>query len=130
MSLVCGLGRLPYSSERKRVGHPLNPEAVSSEARRGAVLIRKLNHGFERFRYHVVEASVQLFLGPVVARAVLHPLEVRGSNAAGVGKDVGHHEDSRFLEYRVGFRCRWPIGPLNDYFPLYLVRFFFFYLIL
>ena len=48
------------------------------------------------------EALVDLGLGPEVAHAVLHPLEVAGGDAAGVGEDVGNDEDLLVGEDLVG----------------------------
>ena len=52
--------------------------------------------------HNVVEALIDLVLGPEVAHAVLHPLEVAGGDAAGVGEDVGDDEDVLVGEDVVG----------------------------
>src|SRR5882757_10577886 len=56
----------------------------------------------EAFGHDVVEALVDLGLGPEVAHAVLNPLEITGGDAAGVGEDVGDDEDAFVGEDLVG----------------------------
>src|ERR1700677_4115825 len=56
----------------------------------------------EAFGHDGVETLVDLGLGPEVAHAVLHPLEVAGGDAAGIGEDVGDDEDALVGEDLVG----------------------------
>src|ERR1700677_3317158 len=68
----------------------------------------------EAFGHDGVETLVDLGLGPEVAHAVLHPLEVAGGDAAGVGEDVGDDEDSLFGEDVVGDHGGGAIGALAE----------------
>src|SRR5262249_45403755 len=45
---------------------------------------------------------------------VLHPFEIGDSDAAGVGQDVGNHDDAFFEQYAVGAGSGRAVGGLGD----------------
>ena len=58
---------------------------------------------------------------PEVALAVLHPLEVGGGDAAGVGQNVGHDEDVLVGEDVVGGGGGGAVGAFDQDLGLHLV---------
>src|SRR6185437_13583964 len=57
--------------------------------------------GIEAFGHGDFETLVHHRFGPIIALAVLHPLEVRNRNAAGVGQNVRDHKDLFVFEYLI-----------------------------
>ena len=53
-------------------------------------------------------------LVPEEALAVLHPLEVGNRHAAGVGQDIGNHEDILFRQNLVGQRSGGAVGAFAE----------------
>jgi len=89
------------------VGYAVDGEHVGGDAVVYAVVLGVGDDVVEAFGHDVVEALVDLGLGPEVAHAILDPLEVAGGNTAGVGEDVGDDEDAFVAENLVGDRgCR------------------------
>ena len=67
-------------------------------------------HVVERLAHLGFEALVDFLFLPEVAVAILDPLEIRRGDAAGVGEDVGNHEDAAFVQVLVRLRAssgRW-----------------------
>ncbi len=54
--------------------------------------------------HHRLEPVVHFGFGPEVAVAILHPLEIRRRDTAGVGENVGDHEDAPLVQMPVRFR--------------------------
>ena len=62
---------------------------------------RGLEDGIEGLAHLRLEPLVDFLLGPEIAVAILHPLEIRGGDAAAVGEDVRHDEDTALVEMPV-----------------------------
>ena len=71
-------------------------------------------HDVERLDHLRLEPLVHFLLGPEVAVAVLHPLEVRHGDAAGVGQDVGHHEHAALVQDLVRLGRGRAVGAFDD----------------
>ena len=86
-------GGVSYAVDGQHVGGDAVVDAVGS----GVVddVVEALGHD-------VVQTLVDFSLCPEVAHAILNPLEVAGSNATGVGEDVGDDEDPFVSENLVG----------------------------
>jgi hypothetical protein len=69
----------------------------------------------ERTDQDLVEPRVDLLLGPEEAREVLHPLEVRHGDAAGVRDHVGHHRDAAVAQDQVCLGQGRAVGALQDH---------------
>ncbi len=75
-----------------------------------AVLFGIGDDGVEAFIHDLLQALIDQVLVPEEALAVLHPFEVGDGDAAGVGQNVGNHED---LLARRGFQsASGVVGPL------------------
>jgi hypothetical protein len=84
------------------VGYAVDGQHVGGDAVVDGVGDGVVEDVVEAVDHDAVEALVDFVLGPEVAHAVLHPLEVAGGDAAGVGEDVGDDEDAFFGEDVVG----------------------------
>src|SRR5262245_18216041 len=71
-------------------------DAPHQRRRAHVCLLAKRQHVHlpERAPHDVDQPAVHLVLGPEELLRVLHPLEVRHRDAAGVGEDVGDDEDA------------------------------------
>ena len=69
-----------------------------------------------------LEALVHFVLFPEVAVAILHPLEVRRGDAAGVGEDVGNDEDAALAEMLSASGVVGPLAPSAMIFALIFGR--------
>ena len=78
------------------------------------VALRELEHRLEAALHDLAESLIHDLLGPEVAAAVLHPLEVRDRDAARVGENVGDDEDPLLLENRIGGRRGRTVRALAD----------------
>src|SRR5271168_614728 len=92
------------------VGYAVDGEHVGGDAVVDVVSGGVGDNVVEALGHDVVETLVDLGLGPEVAHAVLHPLEVAGRDAAGVGKDVGDDEDALVGEDLIRDGGSWAIG--------------------
>ena len=61
-----------------------------------------------------LEALVDLVFFPEVRLQILHPLEIRYRDAAGIGENIGQHHDAALEQDVVGFRKRRPVGRFGD----------------
>src|SRR5258707_4645532 len=84
------------------VGYAVDGEHVGCDAVVDVVSAGVGDYVVEAFGHDVVEALVDLGLGPEVAHTVLDPLEVAGGDAASIGEDVGDDEDAFVGEDLVG----------------------------
>ena len=84
------------------VGYAVDGQHVGCDAVVDVVVSGVGDDVVEAVGHDVVEALVDFGFGPEVAHAVLHPLEVAGGDAAGVGEDVGDDEDALVGEDLVG----------------------------
>ena len=96
------------------VGHAVDGEHVGGDAVVDVVGDGVLEDVVEAVDHDAVEALVDFFFGPEVAHAVLHPLEVAGGDAAGVGQDVGDDEDAFLGEDGVGFDGGRAVGAFAE----------------
>ena len=71
-------------------------------------------HGVERRVHHLLQVFEHALGAPVVAHAVLDPLEVRHADAAGIAQDVRDDEDLLLLQDVVGLGRARPVGALRD----------------
>ena len=79
-----------------------------------SLLLRASSLHREEGRGHLdVELAQHLVLLPEVVHVALHLLEVAAGDAAGVGQEVGDHEDAALLEHRVGLGRRRAVGALR-----------------
>ena len=68
----------------------------------------------ERVAHLVGELAPDLVAVPEQAPEILHPLEVRDRDAAGVREDVRHDGDAALAEDLVGLDRRRPVRALDD----------------
>src|SRR5437879_3079608 len=98
------------------VGYAIDGQHVGCDAVVDTMILGVRDDVVEAFGHDVVEALVDLGLGPEVAHAVLDPLEVAGGDAAGVGEDVGDDEDALVREDLVGDGGGGAVGALAENF--------------
>jgi len=98
------------------VGDAVDCQHVGSDAVVDAVILRVSNDVVEALGHDVVQALIDFGLGPEVAHAILHPLEVAGGDAARVGEDVGDDEDALVGEDLVGHSGCWAVGAFAENF--------------
>src|SRR5271169_5091618 len=79
------------------------------------------HHVLKRRDHDVLQLLVDDRFLPEVSLAVLHPLEVGGGDAAGVGQNVGHDEHVLVGEDVVGRGGGGTVGAFNEDFRLHLV---------
>ena len=76
--------------------------------------LRVREHILEAVDHDALKPLVDLSLGPEITHAVLHPLEVTGRDAAGVGQDVWDNEDTLRLEDFVSDDCCGAVRALAE----------------
>ena len=86
------------------------------------VLFGIADDGVEAFDHDFLQALVDQLLVPEEALAVLHPLEVGDGDAAGVGQDIGDHEDFLLGENLVGERRGGTVGAFAEDLAAHAVR--------
>src|SRR5579864_3400105 len=96
------------------VGDAINSQHISGNAVIDVVGLGVLHHRLEGLAHDVLQLLVDHGLLPEVALAVLHPLEVRGGDAAGVGQNVGHNENALVGENVVCRRGGRSVGAINE----------------
>ena len=79
------------------------------------------DHVLERRHHDVFQLFVDHRLFPEVALPVLHPLEIRCGDAAGIGQNVGHYEDMLVAKDVIGGRRRGPVGAFDQDLCFHLV---------
>jgi hypothetical protein len=80
-------------------------------AQRDLVAVGGVPDVLQRADHDLVQAHVDLVLGPEEAAEVLHPLEVAHRHAAGVADHVGHHQHAAVGQDVVGRRHGGPLAP-------------------
>ena len=95
-------------------GDAVDGEHVGGDAVVDVVGLGVADHVVEAVAQDGFELLVDDGFFPEVALAVLHPLEVAGGDAAGVGQDVGHDEDALFGEDLVGDGGGGAVGAFDD----------------
>ena len=74
----------------------------------------QIGDGDERRGQLPIELAEHLRSRPVIVHVALHLLEVTAGDTAGVGDDVGNHEDPALDRLFLGFRCGGTVGALGD----------------
>ena len=59
------------------------------------------NDVVEARHHNLFQLLVHLLLVPEIALPVLHPFEIRNSNAAGIGQNIGNHKDLLLGQNRI-----------------------------
>src|SRR5438874_2400145 len=93
---------------------PRSSCARSDRMRSPAPPPRELIHGIEALAHDVGEPVVDGVLRPEVPAAVLHPLEVRHRDAAGVREDVRNDEHALLVKNGIRARGGWTIRAFAD----------------
>src|ERR1700720_3953652 len=90
------------SAQLDRMRHAADGQHVGRDAVVDAVRFREVHDVLKRLFQNELQLLVDRGLFPEVALAVLHPLEVRGGDAPGVGQNVGNDEDLFIRENFIG----------------------------
>src|SRR6476646_3705161 len=77
-----------------RVSHTIDGQHVGGDSVVDVVRLGVADDIFKRRLHDGVELLVHHRFLPEVSLAVLHPLEIRGGDAARIGQNVGDHEDA------------------------------------
>src|SRR5690349_2972873 len=96
------------------VGHAINSQHISGNAVIDGVGLGVFHHRLERLAHDVLQLLVDHGLLPEVSLAVLHPFEVGGGDAAGVGQNVGHNENALVGENVVCRRGGRSVGAFDE----------------
>jgi hypothetical protein len=94
--------------------HPLAGNDEGRRAQRDIAFIGHRPDLIEGADHDVFEAAVDLLFAPEKAGEVLHPLEIRHRDAAGIGQHIRHHQDAALTQNIVGGRRGRAIGTLDD----------------
>ena len=89
------------SSQNGGPAHAADAQHVGRGAQAHLSLLGQFPDALEASRQHVVELLPHAVQVPLVVLAVLHPFEIADRHAAGVGQNVGQHDDAA-----LGRRCR------------------------
>src|SRR5258707_2682822 len=112
-SLRCSCLRV-NSAHADGMRHAIDCQHVCGNAVVDAVRFRETHHIGKRFAQDEIQLLIDNFVRPEVTLTVLHPLEVRRSDAAGVGQNVWNHKDSFVREDVIGGRGGWAICAFAD----------------
>jgi len=96
------------------IRHAVDRQHVGGDAIVHAVSFRVPDNIIEGRVHNLFQMFVDYRLLPEVSLAILHPLKVRSSNAAGVGQYVGNDKDFFLGEDIVGRRSGGPVRALGQ----------------
>src|SRR5579864_493166 len=85
-----------------REGYSIEGEHIRRCAVVDGVLFGVGDHVVEAVHHNLFQAIVDHLLIPEIALAILHPLEIRDRDAAGVGQNIRDHEDALLPEDGIG----------------------------
>src|SRR5437773_1527472 len=74
-----------------------------------------LPDAFEALREDVVQLLADPIQPPLVVLVILHPLEVAGRDAAGIGQDIGQDRNSALVKNIVRIRPGRGVGAFNNH---------------
>src|SRR5438270_4454060 len=94
--------------------HPVDGQHVRRDAVIDTVRLGVADYLIERVHHDGLELVVDHRLLPEISLAVLHPLEVTGGHATGVGQNVGDHKDFLVSQHFIGGRGGWTVGAFRD----------------
>src|SRR5687768_4529301 len=81
---------------------PVDREHVRGSAHVHVVLLGKRRNIVEGANHDLAQPLIHDFLAPIVAFAILYPLEVADGHAAGIRENVGYDEYALGIQDRVG----------------------------